>query len=157
MISGACIGGGCGIALACDLRFADDTATFGITPAKLGLAYGLYDTKRLVDAVGPANAKDILFTGRLFPATEALTLGLIDRRFESDALREQTIAYAQTICNASQFTTRASKKIIQMIVDGEISDTDETRALFAQAFHNEDFKEGSKAFMEKRKPKFTYS
>jgi len=74
MIRGACVGGGCGIALCCDLRFADRSAKLGITPGKLGLVYSLADTKRLVEAVGPAVAKDILYTGRIVEAVEAKDL-----------------------------------------------------------------------------------
>ena len=72
VIDGDCIGGGCGIALACDMRIAGPAARFGITPAKLGLVYPLHDTKLLVDAVGPSQAKRILFTGQILPADEAL-------------------------------------------------------------------------------------
>jgi enoyl-CoA hydratase/carnithine racemase len=71
MVAGDCVGGGCGLALACDLRFAAEGARFGITPARLGLAYTLADTRRLVDLVGPARAKDILFSARLLDAGEA--------------------------------------------------------------------------------------
>ena len=157
MISGPCIGGGCGIALACDFRFAGATASFGITPAKLGIAYGLYDTKRLVDAVGAATAKDILFTGRIFGAGEAKDMGLIDRLVQEEALRKTTWDYAQLICENSQYSVRASKKTIQMIVNGATDDTAETTAQFADAFSGEDFQEGTKAFLEKRKPSFKFS
>ena len=157
MISGPCIGGGCGLALACDFRFADATARFGITPAKLGIAYGLYDTKRLVDAVGAAAAKDILFTGRIFGPGEAKDMGLIDRLVQEDALRKTTWEFAQQICENSQYSVRASKKTIQMILDGATDDTPETTAQFADAFSGEDFQEGTKAFLEKRKPNFKYS
>ncbi len=157
MISGPCIGGGCGLALACDLRFADSTARFGITPAKLGLAYGLYDTKRVVEAVGPANAKDILFTGRIMGADEAKDMNLIDRLVAPEELRQATWDYAQLICANSQYSVRASKKTIQLILEGATDDTPETQALFADAFSGEDFREGTKAFLEKRKPSFKFS
>lgn len=157
MISGPCIGGGCGIALACDFRFADETAKFGITPAKLGIAYGLYDTKRVIEAVGAANAKDILFTGRIFGAEEAQSMNLVDRLVPSGNLKQTTWDYAQTICANSQYSVRASKKTIQMIMDGATDDTPETSAQFADAFLGEDFREGTKAFLEKRKAKFKFS
>ncbi len=157
MISGPCIGGGCGIALACDFRFADETAKFGITPAKLGIAYGLYDTKRVIEAVGAANAKDILFTGRIFGAEEAQGMNLVDRLVPSGDLKQTTWDYAHLICANSQYSVRASKKTIQMILDGATDDTPETSAQFADAFLGEDFREGTKAFLEKRKPQFKFS
>lgn len=157
MISGPCIGGGCGIALACDLRFADDTAKFGITPAKLGIAYGLYDTKRVVEAVGAANAKDILFTARIMGAEEAKAINLVDRLVPASDLKKMTWDYAHTICANSQFSVRASKKTVQLILDGATDDTPDSESLFADAFSGEDFKEGTKAFLEKRKPNFKFS
>ncbi|MCB2109048.1 MAG: enoyl-CoA hydratase/isomerase family protein [Rhodobacteraceae bacterium] len=154
-IRGACVGGGCGIALCCDLRFADTSAKLGITPGKLGLIYSLSDTKRLVDLVGPAKAKDILYTGRILGAEEALSIGLIDRLVAPEALDETVNAFAAEICAASQFSARGTKRITQMILDGADDDTAETRALFVEAFSGADFKEGFTAFGEKRKPKFT--
>ncbi|MEO7465510.1 MAG: enoyl-CoA hydratase/isomerase family protein, partial [Sphingobium limneticum] len=78
-IDGDCVGGGCGLAIACDLRIASPTARLGITPAKLGIVYSLFDTKLLVDLVGPARAKRILFTGALHSADDALAIGLIEQ------------------------------------------------------------------------------
>lgn len=153
-IRGACVGGGCGLALCCDLRFADSTAKLGITPGKLGLIYTLADTKRLVDAVGPSKAKDILYTGRILGAEEALKIGLIDRLVAPEALDQAVADYAAEIAAASQFSARGTKQIIQMILDGVEDDTAATRQLFVDAFKGADFKEGFTAFGEKRKPKF---
>ena len=157
MIRGACVGGGCGIALCCDLRFADNTAKLGITPGKLGLVYSLADTKRLVDAVGPSTAKDILYTGRIVDAEEAITLGLIDRLIDADGLEDEVSAFVNSICSTSQFSARSTKQIVQMILDGHTDDTPDTRQLFIDAFSGEDFKEGFSAFTEKRKPEFRKS
>ncbi len=154
MIRGACVGGGCGIALCCDLRFADHSAKMGITPGKLGLVYSLADTKRLVDAVGASTAKDILYTGRIVGAEEAQTLGLLDRLVENDGLETDVLAYADHICAASQFSAEATKKITHMILDGAEDDTPETRALFVDAFSGDDFREGFEAFTSKRTPNF---
>lgn len=90
MIQSYCIGGGCEIALACDFRFSDTKGRFAITPAKLGLVYNVPATQNLVNVVGPAKAKDILFTGRHIAAEEALQIGLIDRMFECDEIVERT-------------------------------------------------------------------
>ena len=156
-IRGACVGGGCGIALCCDLRFADTSAQFGITPGKLGLIYSVADTKRLVDVVGQARAKDILYTGRIFGAAEALDYGLIDWLVEPKELDKAVADYTGQICDASQVSARANKEIIHAILDGLADDTPRTRRLFVDGFKGADFKEGQTAFMEKRKPKFKSS
>lgn len=155
-IEGACVGGGCGLALACDLRFADETAMFGITPGKLGLAYTLADTKRLVDAVGAARAKDILFTGRLLPAEEAKEAGLVDFLAPAGELASKVDEYAAGVCAASQYSVRTSKQFIEKIRGGAVDDDRQTRELFLSAFEGEDFREGYVAFLDKRKPRFTY-
>lgn len=153
-ISGPCVGAGCGVALCCDFRFADATARFGITPARLGLVYSIADTKRLTDVVGAARARDILFTGRIFGAEEALAMGLIDRLTPADQLDAAVNAYALALTEASPFSVRAMKRHVQMVVDGAKDDTPETRAAFADAICGPDFQEGHAAFMGKRKPVF---
>lgn len=153
-ISGPCVGAGCGVALCCDFRIADTTARFGITPARLGLVYSVADTKRLADVVGAARARDILFTGRIFGAEEALAMGLIDRLTPADQLDAAVSAYALQLTEASPFSVRAMKRHLQMVVEGAKDDTSETRAAFADAICGPDFQEGHDAFMGKRKPIF---
>ena len=155
MVQGPCVGGGCGIALAADMRLADASAKFAIPPAKLGLVYNLQDTKLLVDAVGPSKAKDILFTGRTFGAEEALRIGMIDRLVTPEKLDETVAAYAAQLGENSQFSVRAGKRMIQTVLDGVSDETPETRRIFVNAFAGPDFKEGQAAFMGKRAPKFT--
>lgn len=152
LIRGACVGGGCGLALACDLRIAAPDSRLGITPAKLGLVYGVDDTRRLVAAVGASRAKDILFTGRLLDAAEALRIGLVDRVAEDPA--EETARLVADIVAASGFSARATKQIFRMLRDGVRTDTAESAALFASAFGDADFREGFSAFMQKRRPDF---
>ncbi len=154
VIRGACVGGGCAVALCCDMRLAASDARFGVTPAKLGLAYGVSDTRRLVQAVGPSAAKRILFTGGLIGAEEALRIGLIDAAHEDGALDAAVDALDAEIAAASGFTARAVKKVMAMLQDGAVDDTDESRALFADAFEGADFREGSSAFLAKRPPQF---
>ncbi|MCC6915200.1 MAG: enoyl-CoA hydratase/isomerase family protein [Rhodospirillaceae bacterium] len=153
-ISGACVGAGCGIALCCDFRFADTTARFGIPPARLGLVYSVADTKRLVDVVGAARARDMLFTGRILDSAEALSIGLVDRLVEPARFEDAVRAYAVMLADASPFSVRAMKGHVQMVLDGAKDDTPETRAAFADAISGPDFKEGHAAFMAKRKPVF---
>lgn len=154
-IEGACVGAGCGIALACDLRFAASGARFGITPGKLGLVYTLNDTKRLVEAVGVPMAKDILFSARLLEADEALKCGLIDRLVSREALGRHVADYAALIASRSSHSASVSKRMIAMIQSGIDAETDETRQLFLDAFGGDDFAEGYRAFLEKRLPDFS--
>ncbi len=147
-IEGDCVGGGCGLALACDLRVATSNARLGITPAKLGLVYSLHDTKLLVDAVGPSQAKRILFTAGLIDADEALRIGLID------LLGADPLALAETIAANSPHTAREAKKMVRRILNGQAHDDATTSALFADAFIQPDFEEGVSAFLAKRKPVF---
>lgn len=148
-IDGDCVGGGCGLALACDLRVATPRARFGITPARLGLVYPLHDTKLLVDLVGPGAAKRILFTGTLIDAEEALRIGLIDTIADSpDALLAPIVA-------ASPHSIRQAKIMVRRILDGQGEDDDATRTLFVQAFEGADFREGVEAFLGKRPPLFS--
>ncbi|CAM3164114.1 Enoyl-CoA hydratase [Sphingomonas antarctica] len=147
-IDGDCVGGGCGLALACDLRVATARARFGITPAKLGLVYPLHDTKLLVDQVGPAKAKRLLYTGVLIGAEEALAIGLIDAIAASPDDR-----IAQIVAQSGH-SQRQTKAMVRRILDGQAEDDDATRAMFAGAFDGDDFAEGVSAFLEKRKAQF---
>jgi enoyl-CoA hydratase len=151
MIEGPCIGGGSEIALACDIRFSSETGIFGITPAKIGLIYGVPQTKRLIDAVGPSRAKDILFSGRFLDPTEAYQFGLIDRVYPTESIVEETYNYAKLLGNRSQSTIKAAKKISQAILAGTVDkEFDHNTAYFSNDIH-----EGIKAFKEKRKPQFS--
>lgn len=157
LIQGACVGGGLGLALACDLRFAAADARLGITPGKLGLVYPLGDTRRLVQAVGPSAAKDLLFTGRLLGAEEAKAMGLLDRVLPAGEVEAATLAYAGDICAASQWSARATKRMIARVLAGQTADCAATQAEFLDAVEGPDFQEGRRAFVEKRKPAFPFS
>jgi enoyl-CoA hydratase/carnithine racemase len=147
-VEGDCVGGGCGLALACDLRVATRAARFGITPAKLGLVYPLHDVKLLTDLVGPGQAKRMLYTGSLIDAAEALRIGLVE------SLGEDVAAFAEPILAASPHSTREIKRFVRRVLDGQAEDDAETLATFAAAFTLPDFIEGTSAFIEKRKPEF---
>ncbi|MEM7688873.1 MAG: enoyl-CoA hydratase/isomerase family protein [Pseudomonadota bacterium] len=147
-VEGDCIGGGCGLALACDLRVATRAARFGITPAKLGLVYPLHDVKLLTDLVGPGQAKRILFTGGLLDAEEAARIGLIEM------IADEPTDLIDALLAASPHSIRESKKFVRRVLDGQAADDEETLRLFAEAFTGADFLEGTTAFVEKRKPEF---
>ncbi len=154
MIEGACVGGGCALALACDLRFAARGARFGVTPAKLGLAYPYNDVRRLLQAVGPGMARDLLFTGRLIEADEALACGLIDRLVESEALEGEVKAFTDQAVRASAASARTAKAMIAMALNGE-PESGTTRRMFLDAFSSADFQEGWRAFTAGRAPDFS--
>jgi enoyl-CoA hydratase/carnithine racemase len=147
-VEGDCIGGGCGLALACDIRIATRAARFGITPAKLGLVYPLHDVKLLTDLVGPGQAKRILFTGGLLDAEEALRIGLVEM------LSDDPSEIIDHLLAASPHSIRESKKFVRRVLDGQDADDAETLRIFAEAFTGADFLEGTTAFVEKRKPQF---
>ncbi|MEM7446504.1 MAG: enoyl-CoA hydratase-related protein [Pseudomonadota bacterium] len=153
-ISGVCVGGGMGLALACDVRFATDTSRFAITPAKLGLAYSFEDTQQLVEKVGPARAKDILFTGRQLMADEALSIGLIDRAVPASELATCMDDYCALLCNASNASIAVLKQTINSIADGDTQAPRDLVAEFEALFDGPHFKEGYRAFLAKRRPEF---
>ncbi|WP_426164320.1 enoyl-CoA hydratase/isomerase family protein [Sandarakinorhabdus sp. DWP1-3-1] len=152
MIDGDAVGGGCGIALACDVRIASRRARLGITPAKLGLVYPLHDTRLLVDLVGPAQAKRLLFSAMLIDAAEALRIGLVQQVVED--LEGEVAAFADSIIAVSPASQRASKAIIRRIAEGAHDDDATSAAGFDEAITGADFQEGVAAFLEKRKPVF---
>ncbi|QYU69461.1 enoyl-CoA hydratase/isomerase family protein [Leptolyngbya sp. 15MV] len=147
-IEGDCVGGGCGLALACDLRVATPQARFGITPARLGLVYPLHDVKLLTALVGPGQARRILYTGDLLDAAEALRIGLVEEVADSPE------ALAQAILAASPHSIRETKRFVRRVLDGQTADDEETLRIFAEAFTGPDFAEGTAAFVAKRKPEF---
>jgi len=157
MIWGACMGGGCGLAIHCDMRFAAPAARFAITPAKLGIVYPLNDTKQLIDLIGPAKAKSMLFTGRVLAAEEAEAIGLVDQVVDAANLRQHVTDFAGQIASVSQFSVREMKKFIQRVLDGQCDDDAETAEIFRAAQEGEDASEGIRAFIEKRKPDFTWT
>ncbi|WP_129646619.1 enoyl-CoA hydratase/isomerase family protein [Peristeroidobacter agariperforans] len=152
LIDGDCVGGGCGLAIACDIRVASPRARFGITPAKLGLVYSLHDTKLLVDLVGPGQAKRMLFSGQLLDGAEAHRIGLVELLSEDAASEANQLA--EVIASNSPQAIRAIKSIIRRILDGQPDDDASTQQMFSAAFGSEDFAEGVAAFLAKRKAQF---
>lgn len=156
MVNGICFGGGCAIALCCDMRYAARDARFCIPPARLGLTYSLFETKRLCDLVGPAKTKEMLMGAKVIEAEEAFTVGLATRLFERDELETETRAFARELASLSQFTIRNVKTIVGEILAGAVDETENSKALAARAFDEPDYAEGRDAFLEKRPAKFTY-
>ena len=156
MIQGYCIGGGLGLALCCDLRIASDNSRFGVPAAKLGLGYAFPGLKRLVDTVGPAFAKEIFYTGRQFDAAEAREMGLVNRIVPAAELESFVKDYADTIGGNAPLTVKAVKFIVgEVLKDESKRDMAACNAVVEKCFTSNDYIEGRRAFMEKRKPVFT--
>lgn len=151
-IDGDCVGGGCGLALAADIRICAPAARFGITPARLGLVYPQHDTRLLVDLVGPGQAKRLLFTGCLIDAAQAQAIGLVELVAPDPAAA--AAALAADIVASSSFTQRGTKAVVRRVLDGATDDDAESFALFDRAFTEPDFAEGVAAFLGKRPARF---
>ncbi len=156
MIRGYCIGGGLGLAVCCDLRICTDNSKFGIPAAKLGLGYSYPGVKRLVDLVGPSFAKEIFFTARQFDAEEARIMGLVNRVVPTAELEDYVKNYADTIASNAPLTVKTAKFIAnQTVKDESKRDLARCAELVEACFKSNDYTEGRRAFMEKRKPQFT--
>ena len=152
VVNGVCVGGGCEIALACDMRIAADDARFGITPAKLGIVYNFTSTKRLVEAVGPAWARQILFTAEIIDAATALRIGLVNELVDDPVAR--AVELAAVIASRSRVSVRGAKTIVDRIMAGQTEEDDAVRALYVESAASPDYAEGVRAFLEKRPPQF---
>jgi enoyl-CoA hydratase/carnithine racemase len=155
MIRGYCLGAGVNIALCCDLRLAAEDAKLGIPAAKLGLGYRASSLKNLVDTIGPAYAREVLLTGRQFSAGEAMTMGLVHRLAPVAGLESLVLEYCAILSDNAPLTIRASKRIVRELTkSGSEFDAQTCAALVKQCFDSQDYIEGRRAFMEKRRPVF---
>jgi enoyl-CoA hydratase/carnithine racemase len=155
MIRGICIGGGLGMALNTDIRIATDDSVFAVPAARLGLGYRYGAMKRLIDVVGPSYAKEIFFTARKFNAQEALQMGLVNRVVPSAELEAYVKDYTGRIAENAPLTMKSSKLTIDAVVaDESARNRDAVEDMIATCFASEDYIEGRRAFMEKRKPQF---
>jgi enoyl-CoA hydratase/carnithine racemase len=155
MIYGYCFGGGIEIALACDLRYCAASAQFSIPAAKLGLAYNVEGHKRLLETVGHARAREIMFLGRRYKADEAAAMGLVQRVVpdaELEAFTEQVIS--ELVANAPLSIANTKTILEEYAKSVGTPDHARMRAAMERCARSEDYKEGRRAFMEKRKPDF---
>ena len=157
MIRGYCMGGGLGIAIACDLRIAGAGASFAIPAARLGVGYRIGSLKMLSDLVGPAFAKEILITARRFNASEAERIGLVNKTVPEGTLAEEVERYCSAIAANAPLSMRASKRLIAELARSGDDGVDPALCedLVTACFTSADYTEGRTAFMEKRPPKFT--
>jgi enoyl-CoA hydratase/carnithine racemase len=155
MIHGFCMGGGVGVALSCDLRIASESAQLGIPAAKLGIGYRLGGLARLVELVGPANAKEIFYTAKRFTAAEAHGMGLVNRVLPDAELEGFVRNYCAMIGENAPLSLAAVKGIVAELTKlPPHIDQARCEALVKACFDSEDYIEGRRAFMEKRKPQF---
>lgn len=156
MIYGFCMGGGLEIALACDLRYCGRSAQFGIPAAKLGLAYNIEGHKRLLETVGHARAREIMFLGRRYAADEAAAIGLVHRVLDDAALERHVDEVTRALCDNAPLAIANSKTILEEYVKASgAPDAARMRAAIERCATSADYIEGRRAFMEKRKPGFT--
>jgi enoyl-CoA hydratase len=155
MINGFALGGGCELAMACDIRIAADSAKLGQPEINLGIIPGGGGTQRLPRLVGTGTALKLLFSGALIDAAEALRIGLVDEVVPPAALREHTLSLAAGIAEKSPVALRLIKEAVRASVRGSLDEgLRQETALFGLAFSSEDKAEGVKAFLEKRKAEF---
>ncbi len=155
MIRGYCIGGGVALAVSCDLRFCEESSRFAIPAAKLGLGYRLPGVQRLIDLVGPSFTKEIFFTARQFNAAEAASMGLVNRVVPAAELEEKVNEYATTIAGNAPLTVGSIKRLVgEAMKDPEDRDLEMCDRVVRECFASQDYIEGRRAFMEKRKPAF---
>jgi enoyl-CoA hydratase/carnithine racemase len=155
-IRGFCLGGGMQVAMLADIRFAAENSQFGIPAAKLGIAYGYDGLRNLVSLVGPSWARLIMYTGMRIGSAEAQRIGLVDRVLPDAELWDATLETARTISSNAPLAIKAAKiTIAQVLKDPGDRDMDAIKAIGTACMDSEDFREGRRAFMEKRKPVFT--
>ncbi|HWJ73983.1 MAG TPA: enoyl-CoA hydratase [Kaistia sp.] len=154
-VAGFALGGGCELALMCDIVLAADTAKFGQPEITLGLMPGAGGTQRLARAVGKAKTMDMVLTGRMIDAAEAERIGIVSRVVPSAELMETALAVAERIAGLSQPSVRLAKEAVNRAFEGGLADGIRTeRRLFHSLFATEDAREGMAAFTEKRPPQF---
>jgi enoyl-CoA hydratase len=155
-IRGFCLGGGMQIAMLADIRIAAENSQFGIPAAKLGIAYGYEGLNNLVSLVGPSWARLLLYTGMRIDSAEALRIGLVDRVVPDTELWDATSDIARTISGNAPLAIQAAKiTIAQVLKDPDKRDMNAIKAIGTACMDSEDFREGRRAFMDKRKPRFT--
>ncbi len=154
-IRGFCLGGGMQVAMLADIRIAAENSQFGIPAAKLGIAYGYDGLKNLVSLVGPSWARLLMYTGMRIDAAEGLRIGLVDRVVPDAELWDATLDIARTISGNAPLAVQAAKiTIAQVLKDPDKRDMDAIKQAGIACMDSEDFREGRRAFMEKRKPQF---
>lgn len=154
LIHGFCMGGGLGLAIAADLRIASEDALFGVPAAKLGLGYPPRGMATLLSLVGPARAKELFYTARRYQAREALAMGLVSEVVPKPELEERALALAESIAQNAPLTLRAVKTTVSELTSLDAPNMQRVAEAVQRCFDSDDYQEGVRAFLEKRKPEF---
>ena len=156
LIRGYCVGGGLGLASNCDIRIANEEARFAMPAAKLGLGYDVNGIRRFVEVLGPSFAKEMFFTARQFDAKEASAMGFVNRVVSDAEIEGYVRDYAGMIADNAPLTIASVKFIVgELLKDESKRDLAHSKELVQRCFASNDYQEGRRAFMEKRKPVFT--
>jgi enoyl-CoA hydratase len=153
-INGWALGGGCEIALACDIRIASEKAQIGQTEVRVGIMPGYGGNVRLMRLIGPGRAKEMIYTGRIVKAEEAERIGLVNRVIPHDKLMEETLALAKAIAKGPAALHVAKRAMFQAFQNAYQEALKKDSELYGEVYKTEDFREGVSAFLEKRKPSF---
>ena len=152
-LNGHCLGGALELAITCDLRIASDAAKFGMPPAKLGLIYGHTGLERFIETIGAPRTRELFFTGQNLTATRADAINLVNRLAAPGELEAESVELAATIAANAPLSMRGNKRVIRTLIENPVLDEDQVRELVElreSCFVSEDFKEGIRAFGEKR-------
>lgn len=154
-VSGYAMGGGCGLALACDFRMGDASTQMGIPAARLGIVYGPLDCSLLLRQVGLANAKRVLYSGRAFGLADCRQLGLVDIVAEQGGALDAASAFAADLSVNAPLSIAGAKLVLEALASGTAdARADEVEAFIARAMDSADYREGAAAFTGKRPPRF---
>ena len=157
MLNGYAFGGGCDLAVSCDMRIGADHICMGMTPAKIGMIYTPEGLNRFIQTIGLSTTKEIFFTGRAYDARRAKEMGLIDYLIPGAELESFTYHLAEEIAGNAPLSLKGIKTILNLLLGSDKMaevDRDEAENIVAQALESEDLREGRAAFLEKRKPAF---
>lgn len=155
-IDGYCVGGGWELAGACDIRLASERSTFGVTPARLGILYPLTGMTRLVQLAGPATAKHLILSGELVDAATAARWGMVSRVLPVDGFWAAIAAFVDTLVTRSRLTQQASKELIDLIADGDLTLADRAAFWDLQVAASDEAQVGAAAFLARETPKFPW-
>ena len=156
MIRGYCLGGGMAIALNCDMRFCSEDAKFGVPAARLSIGYAAEGLAQLLALTGPALAKQIMFTGARYDARTALRMGLVNDVYPAAELEQKVNELCEVIANNAPLSILSSKRVLdELVKDADKRELALCQKVVADCFASQDYIEGRRAFMEKRRPVFT--
>lgn len=154
-VRGWCVGGGCEIAVACDIRVGDPSARMGLTPVKLGIVYGQVSTSRLVQEVGPAWARYLLLTGLIVNSSTALRSSLLHEIYPRETAEQDWDSLLATVTAGAPITQAAAKKLVDRAIDGTGAEDDLAAHLYQRSHESTEYNRGVKSFITKQTPSFT--